>query len=975
MTTPRPFASVVLLLLLCCLVVPAAAATGILQATPTPIPPVIDGLLTDAVWQQAGQVGGFIVTDTGKPAPVDTTIYALSDTRHLYLGIRCKEPHPELMRAKVARDNGEVYGDDEVEFNFEPTGTSRDIFEVKMNSLGTKELLLRHYGHLDTRPLRVKAHVGAGEWTLELALPFSAAGIQRAPGVGMRWRVNFERLRTAGGFEDGYTWQPLPTAWDDPDCWGTLIIPGGPAEVTQVGWGRPQVGGRMTSRFTVSQQGGRRRQLELTVQEVHGGRAQRGRAVLPARGQAQVTAAAAPRQVGWRSWRWVLREGGKLLYSLQRPVLVDESVRATVLCHANQVIADISTRPWGRLPAGTQVRVELLRGKSAISTANAQPAGEEWMTAALPAGERPAGHYTVRATAVRGRRALGSPLVQHLKWPATAPLAGGRALNNLVTGLLEAAPANRESCVFTNPRSGWVFLKAEAHGGQASVRLDGQVVLTTSGIGETMRKLAAGPHTVSIEGGSGTSVRRLLVRAVPALVYCQFQADPHVHEQGPYDWAFLSKYVLPHCNTIIGGGDPAHRPLVEQWRRQGGEWFITSGVAGSTEQSITADEAERFWAAKPGWRDPLYNGIIVDEFGGGDDPRFAGWTEALRRMAADPQYAGKTFIPWCGDLYNGQPSRRFARAVLDAGWPLSWEMYLPEQGDPPAARALLRRQATEMRAWRAAQPGVEQHMIACLGYLAAPPESLDGEPAVDYKVWMDMQFRHLATDPAWRGLYGVQEYLSSYCDEEYVRWAGRLYRHYCIEGRTEPLTKDPYLMTHLRNPDFAGTLAGWTVRPAAPGTITTGRMPGYGYLEGRYPRRAWGDRFMVMRRSAERPNVVSQLIRGLEPGRLYSLRLFVGDRRDMSQQQRYALSVKLEGVVEDSKLSFVHVFPQCYGHSAGPYNDDHKAWMNYHYRVFRATARQATITISDWATPQEPGGPAGQELMVNFVQVQPYYRR
>tara|TARA_B100001123_G_scaffold291655_1_gene325142 strand:- start:3125 stop:3274 length:150 start_codon:yes stop_codon:yes gene_type:complete len=47
--------------------------------------------------------------------------------------------------------------------------------------------------------------------------------------------------------------------------------------------------------------------------------------------------------------------------------------------------------------------------------------------------------------------------------------------------------------------------------------------------------------------------------------------------------------------------------------------------------------------------------------------------------------------------------------------------------------------------------------------------------------------------------------------------------------------------------------------------------------------------------------------------------------------------------------------------------------MNYHWRVFRATRDRALLTISDWSSNQNPGGPSGQELMFNFIEVQPYF--
>ena len=63
-------------------------------------------------------------------------------------------------------------------------------------------------------------------------------------------------------------------------------------------------------------------------------------------------------------------------------------------------------------------------------------------------------------------------------------------------------------------------------------------------------------------------------------------------------------------------------------------------------------------------------------------------------------------------------------------------------------------------------------------------------------------------------------------DEETVRWMGRLFRHYCIEGRSTMLSRDPLVLAHLQNPDFEKGPAGWSVAEAEPGSITFKRSPG-----------------------------------------------------------------------------------------------------------------------------------------------------
>jgi len=89
-------------------------------------------------------------------------------------------------------------------------------------------------------------------------------------------------------------------------------------------------------------------------------------------------------------------------------------------------------------------------------------------------------------------------------------------------------------------------------------------------------------------------------------------------------------------------------------------------------------------------------------------------------------------------------------------------------------------------------------------------------PQVDYKVFLDMQYRHLATSPECFGLWGVMIYKATYAEEEALRWAGRLFRHYCIEGNTDLLSERygfTYNLRHIRNADFNEGPAGWQLAP------------------------------------------------------------------------------------------------------------------------------------------------------------------
>jgi len=318
---------------------------------------------------------------------------------------------------------------------------------------------------------------------------------------------------------------------------------------------------------------------------------------------------------------------------------------------------------------------------------------------------------------------------------------------------------------------------------------------------------------------------RLIVRAIPELIFCKYQYDPHVRPHGPYDWAFLEKHVLDHVNCIVGNGSEAQRPMAEAWKRQGKRWLVECLLPGiRDEESVTADEAYDFWTQQAGLNDPLLDGLIVDEFLGGRrgaSPKYYAWMEAMRRIRANDQFRGKQFYPYCNALYGAEPSEAFIRATMEAGYRFAWEQYLKEPPTEDAAREQLAALTERTRGWLRAFPGCAAHLVMCFGYMSIPPESLNADPKVDYKVWMDMQFRHLATDPAFEGLYGLMEYTCGYADEETVRWAARLYRHYGIEGQKELLSNRlgfSYRLAHLENPDFETGTQGWTVQAAEPGT-------------------------------------------------------------------------------------------------------------------------------------------------------------
>jgi hypothetical protein len=587
--------------------------------------------------------------------------------------------------------------------------------------------------------------------------------------------------------------------------------------------------------------------------------------------------------------------------------------------------------------------------------------------------------------------------------------AENKVLNNLVTELLRGAtpslPATGEWRL-VNPRDGWVFISTSATiqgQGKAWITLKKTGKDKASGAGqkgesnvsivhdqpgatttrETMRFMAAGEYRLSFGSEGKAVLESLVVRAIPELIFCKFGYDPLVAPDGPYNWTFLQKHVLPHVNCIVGSGGPEQRTAAEAWKRQGKRWLVECAVPGlDGAATVSADQAYHFWAHNPGMAEPLLDGVIADEFADRKlGAKYTAWGEAVRKIRATERFQAKQFYPYCTSLYGDPLSEEFVRTVIQAGYRFAWEKYFPEPPTESQAQQVLETKLTaEMQSWQEALPGCAGNLVLCFGYMSIPiTETLNLNPEVDYKVWMDMQFHEAATDPAFEGLYGLMEYTSGYADEETVRWAAKLYRHYGIDGATELLSRKYGYQYHpdlLKNPDFADGTDFWTVEPAESGSAEARVMKGLGWLEGRYPRTSMGDTFLWTRRSEHKPNTFSQLIRNLRPGQLYSLKMITADFQELScgqsAQQKHAVSITLDSVQPVEEKSFQHPVANNYAHELGAFTGPNKAWMNYHYQVFRAKARTAKLAISDWTSSIKPGGPAGQQLMFNFIEVQPY---
>ena len=83
--------------------VPVASATFV------ETPPVIDGIVDDAVWELATPITGFVQTEPveGTPASEETVVRILYNSRAIFISVICYDSEPGLIRVTDSRRDSE----------------------------------------------------------------------------------------------------------------------------------------------------------------------------------------------------------------------------------------------------------------------------------------------------------------------------------------------------------------------------------------------------------------------------------------------------------------------------------------------------------------------------------------------------------------------------------------------------------------------------------------------------------------------------------------------------------------------------------------------------------------------------------------------------------------------------------------------------------------------------------------------------
>ncbi len=696
------------------------------------------------------------------------------------------------------------------------------------------------------------------------------------------------------------------------------------------------------------------------------------------------------------------------------------NIKPAVMPRAGRIFVDLDYRGLTPMPKNLSIKADLLDEKGAVIAKGKIRMLPAWgrAEAVFDVAKLPAGKYTVSVTASKGK-----PVRLAVNWPGRAKgWENVKVLNNFCWELLNVSPGAKpeRKYTFNNPRRGWVYYVTEAesdltlimpgakpeiiHTSDKGAKSATLRLPVAAGKQEAMRWLNQGTQTIAVSG-KGT-LKSLVVRSVPTLLFFHY---PSVGPgTGDDDTGFLVKHVLSPYNTIdthdygedslvqnkFCGEDYNPKQFRQKWASELGR-HVYDHIYNATHlewnKKLKDDTArQQIWdyvTPSAGLNKPEFRGVSLDEFTAGNDRMvynksyYDEWTETLAKIIEDPKYADRFVIPWFGyNMFDYEKSTAFLRMFVEHGSPMLEELYIDVRDTEDKAWLYINEVAADLEhRWDQAIPGYTQLAIKVLSYLQREPWN----PGVDFKVHLEMQFEHFATRPEFFGLGGIGAYSSYNCNnEEYVRWVSKLCRHYGLEGKTERLSKNPYVLSHIRNPDFINGSEDWTLQPAEEDSMAVKSHKGYGTLQERHPYRPWTDMpFLWTKRSSQKPNAFSQEIRNLQAGKLYLVRLWIGDYTELmagtSKDEKRAVNIRVEGgkVWDDWYRTELYKGSDVFTYKSyhlPPFGPKNRYYFKIQQIIFRAKGPTATLSISDWQSKTKPGGPIGQELMFNNIDVHPY---
>jgi Carbohydrate family 9 binding domain-like/Domain of unknown function (DUF5916) len=159
--------------------------------------PVIDGDLTDSVWQDAAVIDDFhqIDPEDGAPATEATIVRMLYDDDYLYIGVDLRDSQPDAIRASQLIQGKQFFSDDRFHFMLDSFNNQRNDYFFQVNPNGIRRDALREN---NSRFIEEWSTIWIVEtqrhehgWSFEAAIPFKSISFDPTSDT---WGVNFGRV-------------------------------------------------------------------------------------------------------------------------------------------------------------------------------------------------------------------------------------------------------------------------------------------------------------------------------------------------------------------------------------------------------------------------------------------------------------------------------------------------------------------------------------------------------------------------------------------------------------------------------------------------------------------------------------------------------------------------------------------------------------------------------------------------------------
>jgi hypothetical protein len=196
-------------------------------------PIVVDGVLSEAAWQDAPLVTGFTWYNKPELLPVQAFFRVLYDEQKLYFGVVCDEPLiDKLAPVAQSRDTHAVFDTETIEIFVDPKHDA-NYYQFAANAAGS---VWDSHG-TDTNwnadvSAAAKIDEAGKQWTLEFAIPWNDLGITPTPGAIAGFNVCRDRL--IGNAREWSNWSQTQANFHDPDRFAHLVLGATPEQLAKL---------------------------------------------------------------------------------------------------------------------------------------------------------------------------------------------------------------------------------------------------------------------------------------------------------------------------------------------------------------------------------------------------------------------------------------------------------------------------------------------------------------------------------------------------------------------------------------------------------------------------------------------------------------------------------------------------------------------------------------------------------------------